>query len=153
MGRKPQDPRVVSLQDRIQRGLEHAESPNAPTQRRINELFSEISGQGIRGWAYLADCLFFAITRHHGDAAARDIFDAAGPMPKRLRNALANATLLDRLARMKPKPNRKALARELAKEAGRADDPGEVQRFYDHIRDLQKALKKWRAKHPLPGGH
>jgi hypothetical protein len=143
-------PSPPSLMDQIQRQLERVESPGAERQRLIDELFSLVSKEGVQGWAYVANCLFFAIARHHGPEVAQSIFKQSGPIPKRLRNALANATVLDRL--MKPKLNKKALARELAKEAGRADDPDEVQRFYEHIRDLQKALKSWRAKHPLPGG-
>jgi hypothetical protein len=160
---KPQGPRaepLPSLHDRIQRDLEGAESPNAAVQQRINALFSEISGQGRRGWAYLANCLFFAIARHHGDAAARNVFDDAGPMPKRLRAALKNAALLERLGKMKPKPNKAQLAREVAKENKKRKLPKEQQRGADgtnasnlqsHIRDQVKAHKKWRAKHPLPG--
>lgn len=145
--KSPPQPR--RLMDDIQRELERAESPNAPMQRRINELFSETHAHGLRGWAYLANCLFFAISRHHTPATARKIFNASGPAPKRLTTALRNATVLERFDRMKPKPNMARLARELAEENNRlpkerrrgsgGTDPGNLK---DHIRDLRRARDK-----------
>jgi hypothetical protein len=140
---------VVSLQGFIQNQLRAVTAPNAARDALINDLFFETSKKGIQGWAYLANCLFFAIARHHGDDVARRIFDESGPMPKRLRTALRNATLLDRYDMMKPKPNVARLAREVAKE--NKGLPKEQQRgaggtspsnLEDFIRDLLDARKK-----------
>lgn len=86
------------------------------TEYLKDHLFFAVSKQGIPGWTYLANCLFFAIARHHGETTARRVFKECGPMPKRLRIAIRNATVLDRLDMMKPKPNVAQLARELAEE-------------------------------------
>jgi hypothetical protein len=133
--------------------LDNVEMPTAARDRMINELFAYTSKQGIQGWVYLANCLFFAISKHHGEQVARGIFKGSGPMPKKLRTALRNATVLDRLYRMKPKPNVAKLARELAKENKKL--PKERHRgagginastLEDHIRDLVEKNKKQAAK-------
>jgi hypothetical protein len=133
--------------------LDDLELPSTLRQRRINELFNEVRKDGIDGWAYLANCLFFAIARHHGEAMARRIFNESGPMPKRLRAALRNASVLGRFDKMK---NVAKLARELAEENKKL--PKEQQRgaggtdaiaLSDHIRTLIKARKRWIKAHPL----
>jgi hypothetical protein len=138
-----------SLQDFIQQQLAVVELPTAARDRLINELFSEINKKGIDGWAYLANCLFYAIARHYGEAAARSIFNGSGPPPKRLLSALRNAAVLDRLDAMKPTPNVSKLARELAeenkalpKQRQRGAGGTDVQVLEDHIRDLVKARKE-----------
>src|SRR6516225_4514242 len=80
-----------------------------------DELFFLTSKQGIPGWRFLANCLFYAIERHHGPTAARDIFDKSGVIPKRMRAALKKMYVLKRLIEMR-KPNIAKLARDLAKE-------------------------------------
>ncbi len=136
-------------QDSIQEQLDGVELPSTVRQRRIDALFNEISKDGLNGWAHLANCLFFAIARHYGEAAARGVFKDSGPMPKRFRTALRNASLLDRLGAMKPKPNVAKLARVIAEENKKL--PRERQRgaggtdvlvLEDHIRDLVKAHKE-----------
>ena len=137
----------------IQKDLAALELPSTVRQRHINELFTEVSKDGLQGWAHLANCLFHGIARHYGEAAARSVFNGCGPIPKRLRTAIRNATVLERLNAMKPKPNVSRLARELAEENKTL--PRQQQRgvggidpfvLEDHIRDLVKAWKEHRAR-------
>lgn len=125
--------------------------PRTATEQLIDDLFSLVSKKGIRGWAHLAGCLFFAIARHHDEATARHIFDEAGPMPERLRTVLKNATVLERLYRMQPRPNVAELARQLAKENKKRELPKGAQRGMDgtdphrlaaHIHEVVRELKK-----------
>lgn len=144
---------MKSFLDLIQEDLQVLELPTAARDNLINELFSLTRKNGIQGWRHLAGCLFLAIKRHHGDDAAERIFRNAGRMPRRLRTALRNATVLDRLAMMLPKPNVAKLARELAEEnktLPRAQQRGvggiDVGNLEDHIRDLVTASKKHQAR-------
>ena len=144
---KPQ--RLPNLMDAIQIALAQVESPTAVRDRLINELFGQTSTKGIQAWAHLANVLFFAIARHHGEPAARQIFKEAGPPPKRLLIALRNATLLDRLDGMKPRPNIAKLAKELAeenkelpKDRRRGAGGTNPSNLEDHIRDLVQARKQ-----------
>ena len=123
---------------------------------RFNEAVSKEVQQGIasRGsepqrWAYLANCLFFEISRQYGQDFARHIFKTSGPPPKRLIQALRNTSVLERLHRMRPKPNVAKLARELAEEnkelpqdRRRGVGSTDALTLEGHIRDLEKAHKK-----------
>jgi hypothetical protein len=71
----------------------------------------------VEGCENAAHKLFLEIREHHGDAEARRIFLKFGRPPSaRKMGKIRNYALLDRHDMMKPKPNVKALARELAKE-------------------------------------
>jgi hypothetical protein len=127
-----------------------------------NELFLLTSKRGIQGWAHIATCLLYEIARHYDLSTARSIFDWAGPMTtKQMQTQFTNVCLLERLARMQPKPNVAKLARELAEEnkklpkAQRRKLPKAQQRGAgstdpaaqeDHIRHLAKIGrdKLWR---------
>jgi hypothetical protein len=149
-GQNPSAP--LSLQDFIQKQLADLVDPNAARNAAINELFSNIiNKEGIQGLAYLANCLFFAIARHYGEAAARHIFKTSGPMPKELRTALRKAALLDRVDRMDRINMRniaqlardvaeenKALPRDQQRGAG-GTDPRALE---DFIRDLLETRKE-----------
>jgi hypothetical protein len=102
---------------------------------------------GIEHWEMLAGRLFLAIARHRGMATARRIFVETGPMPPQMRTRVENEGLLDRLARMRPKPNIRKLAKTVAEE-NKELVPEERQRgagstdwvrLEGHIRDLVKA--------------
>jgi hypothetical protein len=141
--------------DKIQEQLAIAarNDPRNKLQQQINELFFEVSKRGLQGWAYLANSLFYAIIKHESPAAARGIFDTSGPPPKALKTAIKNSMLLERLHRMKPKPNMKQLARALVEENKKL--PRRMQRgaggidednMFDHIRRLEEGYKRRHAK-------
>jgi hypothetical protein len=146
-------PRIASD---LVRGLYRDDSDTVargPEDVLRDHLFFAVSKHGLQGWAHLAACLFFAIARHHDEATARRIFSESGPPPKRLIAALRNATVLDRLDAMKPKPNIARLSRELAeenrelpKDKRRGAGGTDVLNLKDHIRDLVRARKAHRQK-------
>jgi hypothetical protein len=152
-GHVVQDPTPLRLSDFIRQELEAATDPNAARNAAINELFYETSKRGVQGWAYLANCLFFAIARHEGPDVARPIFNTSGPSPKRLLVALDNAALLERYDNMRPKPIVAKLAREVAEEnkrLPRAQQRGamgtDARALEDLIRDLlDKRARRSRA--------
>lgn len=116
----------------------------------------------IFGCKHIAQQLFTLITARHGERAARRIFAmwATPPSDRRLQ-LIANMGLLDSYDRMKPKPNKRQLARETAKEneklpksqrrgAG-GTDPKNLVKQIDRALKLRKAhMKKGTWLGPFP---